>query len=243
MFGKKIAVIIPAYNESSHIKKLVGEIKNFYPDLSIIVVNDGSSDSTAQQARQAGALVLSHSYNSGYGVALQTGYKYALEQDFEIIVQLDGDGQHSVKGIEVLLNTLTKENCDLVLGSRFLPGSSYQPTLLRGWGTKFFSWCLYLLSGQKIKDSTTGFQAMTQKVFSLYVQDLFPNDYPDADVLLLLARMKFKIKEVPVVVYPAQGRKSMHSNPLIVMYYMYKMLLSMLVSKSMRQKGKFSNDT
>ena len=236
MFGKKIAVIIPAYNEASNIKKLVGEIKNFYPDLSIIVVNDGSSDSTAELAQQAGSIVLSHSYNSGYGVALQTGYKYALEQDFEIIVQLDGDGQHNARGIETLLNALMNEKCDLVLGSRFLPGSSYQSTLLRGLGTRFFSFCLRWLTGQEIKDPTTGFQAMTKQVFSLYVQDIFPADYPDADVLMLLAKLKYRIKEVPVMVNPTPAGKSMHSNPLTVIYYIYKMLLSMVVSKSRRTK-------
>lgn len=227
----KILIIIPSYNEEKSISKVVSSIKEQYQDIDIVVINDGSNDKTAKLAEEAGAVVLSHPFNMGYGASVQTGYKYAVRNNYSYLVQLDGDGQHDVKGIKDLLKNLEDGTSDIVLGSRFLGIGNYKPSVNRLIGIRFFRFILYLLSGQKISDPTTGFQAMNQKVLKVFTKDLFPSDYPDADILMLLPRMNLKVKEIPVTMYQNPGRKSMHGNPFKVIYYIFKMILSMLVTK------------
>lgn len=232
-------VIIPAYNEGKSISRVVSSIKELYPDISIAVIDDGSTDDTAKRATLAGAIVLSHPFNMGYGTSVQTGYKYAVRKDYSYLVQMDGDGQHDAKGIGDLSRILEDGSSDIVLGSRFLGSNNYRPSIYRLIGISFFRLILRLLSGQRISDPTTGFQAMNQKVLKLFVQDIFPNDYPDADIVMLLSKFRFKIKEVPVVMYPNPKGKSMHGKPIDVLYYIFKMLLSMFVTKLRKCKVPF----
>lgn len=227
-------VIIPAHNEAKSIFGVVSSIKRLYPDYAVAVINDGSSDDTANLAAKAGAAVLTHPFNMGYGVSLQTGYKYALLNGFEYLVQIDGDGQHEPKDIRVLLSKLKEKDCDIVLGSRFLGQATYKPSLCRAIGIKFFRSLLRLLSRRNISDPTTGFQAMNKKVLRLFVRDLFPYDYPDADIIILLSKLNFKIEEAPVSMYCNPQGKSMHKGIFNVAYYIFKMLLSMFIIKLRR---------
>jgi glycosyltransferase involved in cell wall biosynthesis len=167
----------------------------------------------------------------GYGVALQTGYKYAVQKGYRYLVQMDGDGQHDPAGIEALLLLVRNDKTDLALGSRFLGAGSYRPSTIRLLGMKFFRFLLFLLSGRRISDTTTGFQAMNRKVLKLFVSDLFPCDYPDADVILLLSLFDLRIGEAPVTMYVNQYGKSMHRNPVRVLYYIFKMVMSLLLTK------------
>ncbi len=231
---KETLIIIPAFNEENSISKVVSSIKELYPDISVVVINDGSNDDTAKLAKQAGAIVLSHPFNMGYGVSIQTGYKYAVRNGYRSLVQLDGDGQHDIKKIGVLLEKLKENSADIVLGSRFLVSNNYKLSIYRFIGVRFFQFLLRLLTGLKISDPTTGFQAMNQKVLNILTRDIFPYDYPDADIILLLSRLNVKIKEVPVEMYPNPDGKSMHSNPVNVLYYIFKMLLSIFVTKLRR---------
>jgi len=224
-------VIIPAYNEESNISGVIQSIKQLYPVIDIAVIDDGSSDATAQLAGRAGACVLSHPFNMGYGVSLQTGYKYAVVKDYQYVVQVDGDGQHDPGGIGTLLDMVKNKGLDIVLGSRFLGQNDYKPSIFRLTGICLFRVVLRLLSGQDVKDVTTGFQAMNRKVLDLFVSDIFPYDYPDADVILLLSGRGFKLKEVPVTMHPNKEGKSMHQNPLNALYYIFKMILSMFLTK------------
>jgi hypothetical protein len=224
-------VIIPAYNEERAIAGVVASVKEMYPVIDIAVVNDGSADGTAYMALSAGAIVLSHPFNMGYGVALQTGYKYAMRHGYRYLVQMDGDGQHDPGGIGALLDAVKNDMADVALGSRFVGSGSYHPTTIRLLGIKFFRFILFLLSGRHINDITTGFQAMNLRVLNLFIQDVFPCDYPDADIILLLSRFGFRITEVPVTMYANQYGKSMHHNPVKVMYYVFKMFLSLLLTK------------
>jgi glycosyltransferase involved in cell wall biosynthesis len=230
MFPSHTIVIIPAYNEEKTIFRVVSSIKEEYHDFTIVVINDGSSDDTAKLAAKAGAIVLSHPFNMGHGTALQTGYKYALHNDYKYLVQIDGDGQHDTKDIGVLLKNLMDESCDIVLGSRYLSSIGYKSSLYRYVGTIFFSYILYLFSGKKITDTTTGFQAMTQEVLRVFVKDLFPFDYPDADVIILLSKLGIRTKEVSIRMYNKNEGKSMHANPIQVIYYVFKMILSMCLT-------------
>jgi glycosyltransferase involved in cell wall biosynthesis len=225
----KIVVLIPAYNEAPRIGALIRRVRETCPQYDIIVVNDGSLDNTALVAAQAGAMVISHPFNMGYGVAIQTGYKFSHRHNYDFLVQLDGDGQHDPTFIPQLLAPVQSGEVDFVLGSRFLGIESYEPSFARRAGMLFFRSLVSWLIGQHITDSTSGFQAFNRQVISFFTTEVFPCDYPDADMLLTLSRAGFSIREVAVKMYANESGKSMHSGwkPL---YYMFKMLLSIFVT-------------
>lgn len=232
--SKDTIVIIPAVNEENSISNVVSAIRKQYPDFGVVVINDGSSDNTEKLALEAGAILLTHPYNLGYGASIQTGYKYAIRNNYSYLVQVDGDGQHDISRIGGLVEVLKSGEADVVLGSRFLMPDNYKMSIYRLIGIRFFQVLIRLLTGLKISDPTTGYQAMNRKVLKVLVKDLFPYDYPDTDIILLLSKLDMKIKEVPVRMYPNLDGKSMHGNPLNALYYMFKMLLSILVTKLRR---------
>ena len=225
----KILILIPAYNEEARIATVVRRLRETYPQYDIAVLNDGSRDRTAREARAAGAEVISHPFNMGYGVAIQTGYKYARNQGYDFLVQMDGDGQHDPASIPHILAPVLAGETDFALGSRFLDAESYEPSLARRVGMLFFRRLISFLIGQRITDSTSGFQAFNQRVVCFFTTEVFPCDYPDADMLLTLHRAGFRIKEVPARMHASATGKSMHSGwkPL---YYMFKMLLSIAIT-------------
>jgi glycosyltransferase involved in cell wall biosynthesis len=229
-------LIIPAYNEEKNLPSLLGRLKARYPDLKVLVVDDGSTDRTRQVARDHQVHVVSHPFNLGYGVAVQTGYKYALEQGCHLVVQMDADGQHEVDDLMALLKPVKEGACDLALGSRFLSGGNYRPPWTRALGMRFFGAVGSWLSGQTLTDPTSGFQAMNQRVLKVYVGRHYPEDYPDADTLVMLHFYGLKIKEVPVRMYPKPGA-SMHKGLWRPLYYIAKMCLSLLITYSL--KGHF----
>jgi len=222
-------IIIPAYNEGSGISVVVRQILKVDPEFDVVVVNDGSWDDTAQAANTAGAVVVSHPFNLGYGVAIQTGYKYAFAKGYDFVVQMDGDGQHDTSFISKVLAPVQADKTDFALGSRFLGEDSYDPSLLRRAGMFFFCKLISMLIGIQITDSTSGFQAFNRKVIRFFTTEVFPCDYPDADMLLTLHRAGFRIMEVPVRMHANASGKSMHAGwkPL---YYIFKMLLSIFVT-------------
>ena len=234
--GKPVPLLIPAYNEEARIVSVIRGIKERYPLMEIVIVDDGSQDDTRGRALQAGARVISHPYNLGYGVALQTGYKYALERGYEVLVQMDGDGQHDPAYISRLLETIETGRADLAIGSRFLDADGSQPeclpyraSVMRRCGMRLFGTIASLLIKQKVTDPTSGYQAMNRKVLEWVSSDRFPWDYPDADVIIMLHRAGFRIQEVPVQMYENPEKESMHSGwkPL---YYVFKMFLSIFVT-------------
>jgi hypothetical protein len=234
--GKQAVLLIPAYNEETRIDSVIRGVRERYPSLEIAVIDDGSSDETRKRAREAGAHVISHPYNLGYGVALQTGYKYALRKSYEWVIQMDGDGQHDPGYIQALLDPVQKEKADLAIGSRFLEtrGSDkdrlpYPVSLSRRFGMWLFGTIASVLIKQKVTDPTSGYQAMNRKVLEWMSSDQFPWDYPDADVIIMLHRAGFRILEVPVQMYGNREKKSMHSGWKPI-YYVFKMLLSIFVT-------------
>jgi glycosyltransferase involved in cell wall biosynthesis len=230
MDKERTLIILPAYNEARNIAGVISGILEALPEVDILVIDDGSADKTGEQARKAGAKVLSHPFNMGYGVAIQTGYKYADRAGYEYLVQLDADGQHDPTGILTLLQPVINGEADFALGSRFLASSeSYRPSLPRRIGMKFFRFLVTRIIRQDLKDCTSGFQAFNARVIHFFTRDIFPCDYPDADVLISLHLAGFRMKEVPVTMYENAAGKSMHSGakPL---YYVFKMLLSILVT-------------
>lgn len=228
-FPMNILTLIPAYNEGDRISHVVRGVREACPNVDILVVDDGSTDRTVHAAREAGAQVVSHPFNMGYGVTIQTGYKYASAKGYDFLVQMDGDGQHDPKFIPALLAPVVSGETDLALGSRFLGEDSYAPPLVRRLGMFFFRRLVSAVIGRHLTDCTSGYQAFNRKVVRFFTTDVFPCDYPDADMLITLHRAGFRILEVPVRMFASAAGKSMHSGwrPL---YYMFKMLLSIFVT-------------
>jgi glycosyltransferase involved in cell wall biosynthesis len=222
-------VIIPAYNEEQVIGDVISGILALDSGLDILVVNDGSRDNTAAVAARAGAMVLSHVFNMGYGVTIQTGYKFAYNKGYRYIVQIDADGQHDTRFVTELLEPVRNGDVDFAIGSRFLWFDSYRPSFSRRLAILFFRKLVTVIIGREITDPTSGYQAFNRSVMKFFTTDVFPCDYPDADMLITLNLAGFRMREVPVRMYANPTGKTMHSGakPL---YYMVKMCLSILVT-------------
>jgi glycosyltransferase involved in cell wall biosynthesis len=227
---EKVLVVIPAYNEAPRIGSVIAGVRHHVPEADILVVDDGSPDETAEFARQAGALVATLPFNQGYGVALQTGFKYALRHHYGSVVQIDGDGQHEPGCIRDLLSVVQASKADVALGSRWLGAGNYRGPLLRKFGKFFFGFLSTLLTGLQVTDPTTGFQALTKEVVHFYCTRVYPVDYPDANVIIMLNRAGFRIAEVPVIMYRNETGKSMHAGILRPMFYGMKMMLSIAMT-------------
>jgi glycosyltransferase involved in cell wall biosynthesis len=241
----RVLAIIPAFNEQENIGPVIDKIRQVDNTIDILVIDDGSRDRTASVARLHGAKALILPNHMGYGVALQTGYKYAFRRDYDFAIQLDGDGQHEPECITELLNIAISGEADLVLGSRFLEktsdkkthGKIHAPGMARKIGIILFSHLTSFLVGFKVTDPTSGFQIINKKVMNFFTKDFFPCDYPDADVILFAHRAGFTIKEAPVVVYERVRGRSMHAG-IKPAYYTFKMFLSILMTL-LRKKPPF----
>lgn len=233
-------VVIPAFNEADGIAKVLLAVRAADPSLPVLVVDDGSIDDTAGEARRAGAEVLRLPLNLGYGSALQAGYKYALRHGYDGVVQIDGDGQHEPADIPRLLARLDRGDVDLVLGSRFLEDAGYRPGVTRATGMRLFRGLAFLATGKRFSDVTSGYQALNRDVLQFFATERYPADYPDADVLIMVTRAGFRVAEVPVRMYPKRNGRTMHAG-LRPVYYTFKMLLSMLLML-LRNEGRSHGD-
>jgi glycosyltransferase involved in cell wall biosynthesis len=224
-----VLIVIPAYNEAGRVGDVVRDVHEQLPESRVLVVDDGSRDATAAEAAEAGAYVLTLPMNMGYGAALQTGYKYATRHGFGVIGQIDADGQHQAEYLRPMLDALRTREADVVIGSRFLDGDGhYRPSAARKVGIALFSQIATRVTRQHITDPTSGFQVLRLRVAQFFCSDVYPSDYPDADILILLHRSGFRVTEVPVQMRPSAG-VSMHAGHRSL-YYVYKMILSIFVT-------------
>ena len=221
---ERAVLIIPAYNEEEALHDVLVRVAEADSGCEVVVVDDGSQDDTGNIAARAGATVLCHPFNLGYGAALQTGYKYALERNATLVVQMDADGQHDPAQIQQLAAGIRNGDYDLVVGSRFLEDTGYEMSGLRSAGRLFFLGVARLL-GLRVSDPTSGFQAMNRSVLEVYAADVFPTDYPDVDVLLLASHHHLAVGERAVTMRPSVRQSTLHGG-LRSFYYVYKMLLS-----------------
>lgn len=217
-------LVIPVLNEQENIGRVISDARAIYPALDILVIDDYSTDDTLAVIQRLGVDVLSLPINLGYGAALQAGYKYALQEGYDVVIQMDGDGQHTAESIRPLLEALADPSCSVVIGTRFYPGSPYRMPLLRRIAVSFFRMLIRLMTGQRVSDPTSGLQALKRNVFTLYADDVFPTDYPDADVIVFLHKWGLNFREVPVVMHPST--QSMHRGPRVI-FYLFKVLVSM----------------
>ena len=219
-------IVMPAYNEAGGIAETLAELRAVVP--RVLVVDDGSADGTAGMARSAGARVLCLATNLNYGGALQAGFRYAVKRtEFPFIVTFDADGQHDPAYIEALLKPLWAGQADYVIGSRYLRKGS-AGSWARNLGIRLFARATSLALGMRITDPTSGLIAMTREAAQVLLLDLFPQDYPDADVIIMLRRMGFRIIEVPVAMRSSRSGKSMHAGIVKPLYYIAKMSVSMV---------------
>ena len=222
-------LIMPAHNEAKNLPVVFGELCcAAVPDLDILVVDDYSSDNTAEVARAAGATVISLPCNLGYGGAVQTGFRYAIEHGYPVAALMDADGQHDPSGLKALFHVVESGQADVALGSRFLGQMQYEAGMARRLGIGFFRALVSQLVRQEITDPTSGYQALSAEVMSYFARDNYPTDYPDADTILLLKYAGFTIREVPVTMRERLSGRSMHAS-LKPIYYVAKMILAITV--------------
>jgi glycosyltransferase involved in cell wall biosynthesis len=230
----KPLVLLPAFNEAARIGRVLAGIRAAAPEVAVLVVDDGSVDDTARVARAAGARVVRLPFNLGAGVAAQTGYKFAVREGYDCVVQLDSDGQHEPADIPALMEVIARREADVAIGSRFLGAAEYRAGALRRTGMGVFGLLAWLLTGVRFSDVTSGFRAFGGDVVRFVATEWYPTDYADADVLITLRRAGFRLTEVPVRMYPRPGGRSMHAG-LRPVYYVFKMLLSVALAPLRRE--------
>ena len=221
----RILVVMPAHDEEASLGPTIDGIRRHLPDADIVVVDDYSSDRTADVARGRGADVVSLPCNLGYGGAVQAGFLYASVHGYDVVVQMDADGQHDPGSASSVLAPVLAGEADVVLGSRFLGQAEYTIPWPRRLGMLLFGSIATAVTGQRFSDPTSGFQALHRDVVEFFARDNYPSDFPDADTLILLSLSGFRVREVPVVMRARTAGISMHSN-LRAVYYVSKMLLS-----------------
>ncbi len=221
-------VIVPAYNEAANIADVIANIKAQLPDALILVVDDRSPDCTAQVARRAGASVLRLPINLGDGGARQTGFKYADHLGVDWVVQMDGDGQHRPESIPTLLAPILADTADLVIGSRFLGVGDYAAQPARRIGMRLFAAIASWATHRTITDPTSGFRAMNRRAYRFFC-GVYPQQYPDADVLIATYRAGLRLVEMPVLMRQSTTGQTIHAG-LRPIYYVYKMMLSVFVT-------------
>jgi len=230
----KVLVIMPAYNEQENLAKTIEEVRTNAPFADILVVNDGSTDETVHVAKQMGVNVVSLPFNLGIGGAVQTGFKYAVYNDYDVVVQVDADGQHDSSYIAKLVEYLLDKKVDIVIGSRYLNDDPPRMSWIRNLGIRYFSWLTSKVIGQRITDCSSGFRALNKDAVRFFSEN-YPVDFPDAEALILAHKAGLKIAELPVKFRSRhKGKSSLRS--LRFLYYPFKETLSIMIILTMKRR-------
>jgi hypothetical protein len=224
----RVLVIIPAHDEQESLPGTLDELLATAPGVERLVVDDGSRDDTARMARERGVTVLRHPYNQGVGGALQTGFRWAVAHGFDVGVQLDADGQHDPAYLAALLEPVRAGRCDVSIGSRYVRRSGYHAPVARRVVMVVFSALVSAALRVRITDTTSGFRAYSRRVMEVCQHD-FPQDFPDAPLLIALGRRGFRLEEVPVEMRERHAGRSFYTLGKSL-YYPYKNLLASLMA-------------
>ena len=224
----RVLVIIPAYNESETIASVLRDIHVSAPECDILVVDDGSTDQTAQAVRKAGgARLVELPFNLGIGGCMQTGYKFAVRHEYDVAVQCDADGQHPARHIPALVARLQEGTADVVIGSRYVADTEYVPGWLRRIGKSLLSRWVDVFIGGGITDTTSGFRAFNRAAMAIVARD-YPEDYPEPEILVILHKHGLRVAEMPVAMLPRQGGET-SIRPHRALYYMIKVCLAIAI--------------
>lgn len=234
-----LLIIVPAFNEANNLAGTIADLNKYVPWADVLVVDDGSTDDTSQVAKSLGCRVLRMPFNIGIGGAVQAGYKFAQEEDYDLATQFDGDGQHAAKSLPMMLAASIEGQGDLIIGSRYLEANDYVTPLARRLGTAIFSKIVSYIIGQKITDSTSGFRVLNRQAIA-FCAETYPSDYPEVEVLPLIHFAGLTIAEAPVQMNRRQsGTSSITWSRAL--YYMIKVILAISISllreKPPRRKG------
>jgi len=225
---------VPAYNEEATLPGVLASLHRRAPGFDVLVIDDGSTDRTAELAREAGAQVVNLPFNVGIGGAVQTGFLYACERDYDYVVQVDADGQHDPTEIATLRAAMDADRTlDMVCGSRFLAKRDYRAPLSRRTGIQIFAAILSAIIRRRVTDPTSGFRLCNRRAIGLFARD-YPHDYPEVEALLTLHYNRLKTCEVPVRMYQRGGGVSSIRSGKSV-YYMIKVLLAIFVGLARRR--------
>jgi glycosyltransferase involved in cell wall biosynthesis len=220
--------IVPALNEELAIPRVIEEIRAFDPGFDIVVVDDGSVDRTAAVAAATGARVLRLPFNLGIGGAVQTGFRFAFENGYDLAVRVDGDGQHDPAQLGRILEPLLRGEADIVVGSRFAAdGDGYRSSRTRRIGIRILASVVSGIVRQRVTDTTSGFQAVNRHGIALFARD-YPHDYPEVEATIMVFRHRLRLREVPVSMRERAGGRSSITT-LRSIYYMVKVLLAIFV--------------
>ena len=220
--------LVPAYNEEGSIGAVIDEIRGVDPEIEIVVVDDGSRDDTAGAAAARGARVLRLPFNLGIGGAVQTGYRYAYENGFDLALRVDGDGQHDPSWFGVLAGPVVAGHADVAVGSRFIGSKGYRSSRSRRFAIRILSWTVTVLCGGRVTDPTSGFQVTNRRAIALFAAH-YPHDYPEVEATVLAAKAGLRRAEVPVEMRErSAGRSSIGA--LRSVYYMVKVMLAIFVA-------------
>jgi len=219
--------IVPAYNEELNIGQVVDELRAFDAELDIVVVSDGSVDRTAEVAAAHGARVVQLPFNLGIGGAVQTGFKYAHDNGYELVVRCDGDGQHNPSELPKVLAPVLAGEADIAVGSRFSGGDGYRSSATRRVGIHLLALIVSAIARQRVTDTTSGFQALNRKALDLFAAD-YPHDYPEVEGMVMTIKHRLRLQEVPVTMREREhGRSSITA--LRSIYYMAKVFVALFV--------------
>ncbi len=226
--------IVPALNEQHTVPRVIDELRAFDPGLDIVVIDDGSADRTAEVALGKGAYVVRLPFNLGIGGAVQTGFKFAFEHGYDIAVRVDGDGQHDPAQLQRILEPVLRGDADIVVGSRFaMQEGGYRSSRSRRVGIRLLAAIVSRIVGQRVTDTTSGFQALNREGIALFARD-YPHDYPEVEATVMVFRHRLRLQEVPVTMRERGGGRS-SITALRSVYYMVKVLLAIFVGLFRRQ--------
>lgn len=235
----KVLVVIPAYNEAENIESVLKEIKKDINYADILVINDCSKDNTKDIVEKNGVHCITNVFNMRYAWAVQVGLKYARDNDYDYVIQMDADGQHIASEAEKLYKEIKKSKVDIVIGSRYLKDMGYPCPFFRRVGTKFFEKIIKLFTGKKIADPLSGFQCLNKDVINYYAGCGNYPEYPDANLVIEMLLKGYKISEFPVKMRLRENGVSMHSGIWKPIKYMITQFYTciVLVVKYIGKKG------
>lgn len=226
---KKILVIIPAYNEQENIENVLKALMQSYPWVDCIVINDASTDKTEDVLKACNANYVTLPLNLGIGGGVQTGYQYAKERNYDIAVQMDGDGQHLPEYLKDVIQPIIDDKADVVIGSRFIKKEGFQSSASRRLGIKLLSFMIKILCGSSVKDVTSGYRAVNRECIDVFSKE-YAQDYPEPEALVQCSLLGARIMEIPVVMKERTGGTSSITFFKSI-YYMIKVSLALVLQK------------